>query len=272
MSWHIPEPLAQAYVDGDVQGARAASVEAHVMACDVCRSLVGSAVPTDRLDAIWSEVEELVDAPRATWVERLLTGVGLPETDARLVAAAPSLHTSWFTAVVAVLAFGVWAGQAGGRGAVVFLIIAPLVPVLAVAGAYGPRVDPTYEVSVSSPYPTLRLVLLRATAVVLASGALAVVASTMVPDVNGAAAWLLPSLALVSLTLVLARWLPLPVAAGAVAVSYAVPLLAALYADADVLDVVRSASLQWTALAVGVAALVFMTADPQVRAALRRKP
>jgi hypothetical protein len=270
MSWHIPEPLAQAYVAGDVQGARAASVEAHVMACDTCRALVGGAVPTDRLEAIWSEVEEQVDAPRSSWVERLLTAVGLPETDARLVAAAPSLHASWFTALVAVLAFAVWAGQAGGRGAVVFLILAPLVPVLAVAGAYGPRVDPTYEVSVASPYPTLRLVLLRAAAVALASGMLAALASTLVPDIEVAAAWLLPSLALVSLTLVLARWLPLPVAAGGVAVSYAVPLLLALYADANVLDVVLSASLQWAALAVGVAALVFMTTDPQLRAALRR--
>lgn len=270
MTWHIPETLAQAYVAGDVQGARAASVEAHVMACAPCRSLVGGAVSTDRLEAIWSTVEDEVDAPRATWTERLLTGVGMPETDARLVAAAPSLHASWFTAMVAVLAFAVWAGQAGGRGAVVFLIIAPLVPVLAVAGAYGPRVDPTYEVSVSTPYPTMRLVLLRSATVVLASGVLAILASTLVPDVSVAAAWLLPSLALVSLTLVLARWLSLPVAAGAVAVTYALPLLAALFADVDVLDVVLSAALQWTALAVGVVAVAFMTTDPQLRRVLRR--
>jgi hypothetical protein len=270
MSWHVSEPLALAYVAGDVHGARAASVEAHVMACGACRSLVAGGVSTDRVEAIWSEIEEQVDAPRATWAQRLLMGVGMPETDARLVAAAPSLHASWLSAIVVVLAFAVWAGQAGDRGAVVFLIVAPLVPVLAVAGAYGPRVDPTYEIGVSSPYPTLRLVLLRSAAVVLASGAVAALASLLVPDATVAAAWLLPSLALVSLTLVLARWLALPVAAGAVAVCYAVPLMAALFADAAVLDVVQSAALQWAALAVGVAALMFMAADPQLRAALRR--
>jgi hypothetical protein len=40
MSWHVPEQLAVAYVGGDVQGARAASVEAHILTCDICRSLV----------------------------------------------------------------------------------------------------------------------------------------------------------------------------------------------------------------------------------------
>jgi hypothetical protein len=270
MSWHIPEPLARAYVAGDVQGARAASVEAHVMACDVCRALVGGSVATDRLQAIWSEVEERVDAPPASWVERLLVRVGLPDTDARLVASAPTLHASWFAALIAVLTFAVWASQAGDRGVMVFLIVAPIVPVLAVAGAYGPWVDPTYETSVAAPYPTLRLVLLRSAAVVLASGSMAAVASTFVPDADAAAAWLLPSLALVGLTLVIARWLPLPVAAATVAASYALPLLAALYVDTDVLDVVESTALQLTALVVGVAALVIMTTDPQLRAALRR--
>ena len=28
MTWHIPEPMALAYVSGEVQGARAASIEA----------------------------------------------------------------------------------------------------------------------------------------------------------------------------------------------------------------------------------------------------
>lgn len=270
MSWHVPEPLARDYVAGDVQGARAASVEAHVIACDTCRSLVGGAVSTDRLQGIWSAVADQVDAPGTSIVERALGRVGLSDTDARLVASAPTLRASWFSAVVAVLTFAVWASQAGERGLVVFLIVAPIIPVLAVAGAYGPWVDPTYEVSVASPYPALRLVLLRSAAVVLTTGALSALASTFVPDADTAAAWLLPSLALVSLTLVTARWLPLPVAAGAVATTYAVPLMAGLYVDADVRDVVASTALQVTALGVGLAALVFLTTDPQLRAALRR--
>jgi len=270
MTWHIPEPMALAYVSGEVQGARAASIEAHVMTCATCRSLVGREVPTDRLDAIWADVEELVDAPRPSWAERLLTRVGVPESDARLVASAPSLHLSWLTAVAGVLAFAAWASQNGDRGLVLFLIVAPIVPVVAVAGAYGRWIDPTYEVSVSSSYPTMRLLLLRAGAVVVASGVLAALASLLVPDARVAAAWVLPCLALVTVTLALSRWLPLLWSAAFVATCYVMPLLGGLHQDADVLAFVISRAAQLTALVVAAAAVTFMFTDPQLRAALRR--
>ena len=81
----------------------------------------------------------------------------------------------------------------------------------------------------ASPYPTLRLVLLRSAAVVAVSGALALASRrTLVPQAAMAAAWLLPCLALVESDP--GRWpggFPLPVAAGAVAAGYALPLLAA---------------------------------------------
>lgn len=270
MSWHISEAVALAYVSGDVQGARAASIEAHVMTCQTCRSLVGREVSTDRLEAIWAEVEELADAPRPTWAERLLTRIGVPATDARLVASAPSLHLSWLGAITAVLAFAAWASQSGDRGLALFLIVAPIVPVAAVAGAYGRWIDPTYEVSVASSYPTIRLLLLRSMAVVLASGLLAAAASLLVPDAKVAAAWILPCLALVTVTLVLSRWLPLLAAAAGVATCYVLPLLGGLYQDADVLGLVISGAVQLTALVVAAAAITFMFTDPQLRVAMRR--
>ena len=270
MSWHIPESMAAAYVAGEVQGARAASIEAHVMTCSECRARVGGGVAVDRLDAIWSAVEDAVDAPRPSLVERFLRVIGLSDTDARLVAVAPSLHLAWLSAIVAVLALAVWASQSGERGLGMFLIVAPLVPVAAVAAAYGSWADPTYELSVSSPYPTLRLLLLRSAAVTTASGLLATAASLFVSDLRAAAAWVLPSFALVTLTLVLSRWLPLLWAAGAVCALYAVPLLAALNAHADVFDIVISRGLQWTALAVACVSVAFLAGDPQLRAALRR--
>jgi hypothetical protein len=270
MSWHIPEPMARAYVDGDVQGARAASIEAHVMTCEVCRELVGREVATERLDAIWSEIEDGVDTPRPGFLERLLTRIGLDATDARLVAVAPSLHLAWFCSLALVLALAVWVSHAGERGTGLFLIVAPLVPVAAVAGAYGPWTDPTYEVSVSSPYPTLRLLLLRSVAVTASSGALAAVASLWAPDLRTAVAWVLPCLALVSVTLVVSRWLPLTWAAGLVAVLYGLPLMSALYSDVDVAAVVLSRSLQITALVVAAGSFVVIIRDPQTRFALRR--
>ncbi len=270
MSWHVPERLAVAYSVGEVQGARAASIEAHVMACETCRSLVTAAVPDTRLESIWTAVADEVDIPRRTWSERLLGTLGMADSDARLVAAAPALHLSWLTSLAAVLLFAVWASNTSDPGVTLFLIVAPVVPVLAVMGAYGPRIDPTYEMSVASPYPTLRLVLLRSATVVAVSGALALLASALVPQGQMAAAWLLPCLALVMLTLILARWVPQPVAAAVVAAGYSLPLLMALANDRDVSSVVTSAALQVAAVAVAVAALTVMTADPQLRTALRR--
>jgi hypothetical protein len=253
-----------------VQGARAASIEAHVMACESCRKLVATAVPDTRLQSIWKAVEDRVDAPQRSWSERLLSTLGMADSDARLVAAAPALHLSWMTSLAAVLIFAVWASNTSERGVTLFLIVAPIVPVLAVMGAYGPRIDPTYEMSVASPYPTLRLVLLRSATVVAVSGALALLASALVPQGQRAAAWLLPCLALVMLTLILTRWVPQPVAAAGVAAGYALPLLLALADDRDVSSVLTSTALQVTSVAIAGAALIVMTTDPQLRTALRR--
>ena len=272
MSWHVPEKQAEAYAHGAVQGARAASIEAHLLSCETCRTLVSAEVSPVRLQGIWSNVVDEVDAPRRTWSERLLGAIGLPETDARLVAAAPSLRASWLVSLAAVLLFATWASNASQRGVILFLILAPVVPVLAVAGAYGPRIDPTFEMSVASPYPTLRLVLLRSATVVAVSGALALAASAFVPGGQVAAAWLLPCLALTALTLVTARWVPLPVAAVGVAAAYVLPLLAASMNGRDVSTVLMSAAVQWSAAAVAVGAALVLTVDPHVRTALRRSP
>ncbi|MEO8106257.1 MAG: zf-HC2 domain-containing protein [Actinomycetes bacterium] len=272
MSWHVPEQLVAAYVEGAVRGARAASIEAHVLSCQACRAMVGAEVSSDRLESIWSTVVDEVDAPRRTWPERLLGAIGLPDTDARLIAAAPSLRLSWLASVGVVLLFAAWASNTSDRGATLFLILAPVIPVLAVAGAYGPRIDPTYEMSAATPYPTLRLILLRSATVVAVSGLLALAASTFVPDGDIAAAWLLPCLALVSLTLVLTRWVPLPVAAAGVAAVYALPLLSALIDNRDISAALLSPALQWAAAVVAVAALSLLSTDPHLRTALRRTP
>jgi hypothetical protein len=270
MSWHISEQLVASYATGELQGARAASVEAHVMTCAECRSAVNAQVATDRVRGIWSAVEDEVDMPRRSWTERVLPTLGMSDSDARLVSAAPSLHTSWLLSLAAVLVFAVWASNSRSGGTTLFLILAPIVPVLAVGGSYGRGIDPTFEVSVASPYPTMRLVLLRSTAVVAASGLLALVASLFVPNGGDVAAWLLPCLALLSITLVVSRWFTLPLAAAGVAAVYALPLLAALADHRDVASLLLSASMQWVALALAVGCLALLSHDPMLRSALRR--
>jgi hypothetical protein len=200
--WHVERTLLARYADGDVNASTAASVEAHLLACADCRTALAPSVDPARLGAVWDEVLDRVDAPRRTVVERLLLRLGVAEHTARLVCSARSLTLSWLIAVSAALAFGLLAADAGARGVLLFLALAPIAPVAGVAAAYGREVDPTYEVGLAAPYSSFRLLLLRSIAV-LASTLLIAGAAALLLPVSGwvAVAWLLPSLALTSVTL-----------------------------------------------------------------------
>jgi hypothetical protein len=109
---------------------------------------------------------------------------------------------SWLGAVALALAFAVLAAHEGHQGLVVFLTIAPLIPVAGVAAAFGPGVDPTCEIGVAAPFRSFGLLLLRSTAVLASSLVLIGLAALALPRLDWtAAAWLLPAFALTSVTL-----------------------------------------------------------------------
>jgi hypothetical protein len=210
MSWHADPRLLHLYARGEVDDARASSVEAHLLACGACRADLSAIVPAAPLERIWVELVDSVDAPRRGTFERFLVRVGVPDHTARLLAATPSLRLSWFAAVGVALGFAVLATRAaGGAGSfepgqlLPFLVVAPLVPLAGVAAAYGPGVDPTYEVGLAAPMRTDRLLLIRTIAVVGTSAALAALAALGLPGTGWTAAWLLPSLALCAASLAL---------------------------------------------------------------------
>src|SRR4029450_5981448 len=77
------------------------------------------------------------------------------------------------------------------------LAVAPLLPLAGVAAAYGPGVDPTFELALTAPMRGLRLLLIRAAAVLATTTLLAAGASVALPGFGlRAVGWLLPSLAL----------------------------------------------------------------------------
>lgn len=218
MSWHVDADRLRRYARRELDPASAWSVESHVTGCHECRAEVmsGSLVPAARVGAIAQRVRVRVDAPTPTPVERVLEAVGVPSHLARLLAATPSLTLSWLAAVGFVLVTAVIAARAGwqpldpdDRSPLLFLTLAPLVPLAGIAAAYGPNVDPTYEIGLAAPMRSGRLLLLRAVAVLASSLAIAGASAALLPALGWiVAAWILPALAVSATSLALSTTLP----------------------------------------------------------------
>jgi hypothetical protein len=213
-TWHADDDLLARYAAGDLDDARAYSLEAHLLGCEPCRLALGPRSDRATLDRVWTEITETVDAPRAGVIERGLLRLGVREHIARLLAATPSLRLSWFAAEAVALGMAVISANAAHRGdreelaMLLFLVVAALLPVAGVAAAYGPGVDPAYDVGRASPMQSFRLLLIRAAAVLGSSMILAGIAALALPSTDWRmAAWLLPSLALTLASLALSTFL-----------------------------------------------------------------
>jgi membrane-associated HD superfamily phosphohydrolase len=216
-------------------------------------------VQPDRLNANLDAVHLELDSPREPRLARALRRVGVPDLSIPLVTATPALRRSWFLAVGIALLFALGTASnntgAGPDRIAVFLTLAPLLPLLGVALAFGRGVDPTHELVLAAPRDTFVVFLVRSLTVLTASSALLLVASLMLPA-GGLyrVAWLLPSLATAGLTMALSsrhepRRVAAIVAAGWVLLS--VTLTAALSVEAMFGAVTQAASVVVAALAGG---------------------
>jgi hypothetical protein len=182
--WHLDPETIRRYAQGSAPPQLAASAEAHLIACADCRAALAAHVDARRVDTIWHEVADRVDAPRRGWPERALSRLGVGEATARLVAATPTLRAPWLLAVAGVLVLTALAAQADERLLRTFLVVAPLGPLAGVAVAFAGGLDPTREIGLAAPYSALRLLLIRTAAVL--SVTVPIVAVAVV-----AAAWVL---------------------------------------------------------------------------------
>jgi len=215
-TWHADDALLADYVAGDAGSVNGASLEQHLLQCSECRARIATHLPAAPLELVWSRIRQQAEAPAPTPLQRVLLRLRMPESDALLVASAPSLRSSWLFGLLACMGFVVLAAKLGGNeGLAFFLLVAPLVPVAGVALAYGPDVDPVYEVALGTPYPAARLVLLRTAAVLTTSLPLVAGTSLLVPGLGRVAfTWLLPALAFSVLVLAASTWFrPVQVAA-----------------------------------------------------------
>ncbi len=224
--WHLDTDLLDRYAAFTLGPSGRASVESHLQACSTCRAAVAeseAAAGLDhRLDHVWAATLDRIDVPRRSWLHRLAAAVGVPDHLARLLGITAAFRAAWVASVALVMAAAV-AIERGGLGPVPFLLLSPLVPVVGVAAAYGggTRDRSCRPFEVATPFGELRLVLLRSTAVTVASIALLAAVSLLLPGVGlESVAWLLPALALTAATLALTTRVPPERAAWVVGVGW----------------------------------------------------
>jgi hypothetical protein len=205
--WHLDDDILRRYVERTDSLAEGASVEQHLLSCEPCRARVSTAaVGVIDFAAVWDRTRDAVEVPRPSVFERLLRTAGLPAHDARLVAVASAFRSAWLVGVTVILAFAALAAVMGqARGMWLFLAVAPVVPCLVVASSYDPWMDPALEPELVTPYPALRLILLR-TIAVLALALPAVLISGLVLPTQAPFAFLLPAVGFVAVVLAASTW------------------------------------------------------------------
>jgi hypothetical protein len=221
--WHLDGGTARRYASGAATQVFAASAEAHLSVCAGCRRLLVPLVDPSRLDSIWGTGRGAGGHAKA-WPGGATTtpyrpppghcppAVGHPVAE-RFMAAGRRRDARLCG----------YRSRRGPAWAMLFLTLAPMLPVAGVAVAYGRAVDPIHEIGAAAPYSSLRLLLLRSAAVVATTTVLAAAAGLLLPASGWTgAAWLLPALALTALTLVLSVRFALVHAAAGLATTWVV--------------------------------------------------
>lgn len=258
--WHAPPDLLArfAHDPAAVDDMTAASVEAHLVVCVDCRRQMSAAVSPAAVTASWDAVADRIDQPRSALLERVLRRIGVSNGLCRLLAATPALQGAGLLAVCVLAAGAVVLSRTTDADGP-FLVLAPLVPLAAVAVSFAPAADPAGEAGVATAVHGAGLVVRRAIAIVGATfGALAV-AAVALPDLGPtAAAWVLPALALALGALALGTWLRVEVAVGVLAGAWLSGVWSVWWLAGRDIPLADSATFsiagQMTALAVGVAA------------------
>lgn len=249
-TWHADEETLRSWATGSAVPLLAASIEAHLLRCEECRRRTSSlSVRTTTDDAVrrWDALADRIDRPRSNPLLRL----GL---------ATPGLRTAWLASLLLLLALPVLV-SVGGVRLPLFMALAPVAPLAAVALAYGRGAEPAGELALATPSAGLRVVSARAVLVALTAVPIGVGGALLLGlPVAVALGWLLPGAALASLVALsgTSRFDPALVAAclgstWAVAVSWPA---ASRRVPVDVVnDALAAAPTQLTALAIALAAV-----------------
>lgn len=275
MSWHVPQPTLVAYVQDRVADAEAWSVEAHLVECEDCRRRAAAAMTGATADAAArAEAAAIVDRawnalpspmPRQGRVRR----ASRFRAAVVLAASGPGARGAWLLSALVVLAMitmldltGSQVGVVGAPSGVSWLtLLAPVLPVLGVAAVYDSGLDDAHEVVVSTPSSGLRLLLWRTLAVLAVTLPAALLAGVLT-STGSPADWLLPAVALTTLTLAVGSVIGLLRAAVVVGLAWAVAVAGPALADGAVVPTLLAADpvALWLPIAGVSAAVVALRA------------
>jgi hypothetical protein len=199
--------------------------------------------PDVNLDRVWIGVAAQVwrrrPGPAERTAGRLLRSPGL----ARALLTTPSLLLPWLIASAAVLAAG--AAATRGTGQPLVALLAPAVAAAGIAYAYGPGIDPAWELSRSMAVSDRMVLLVRALAVFAVNAALGLAASFA----SGTAAaltfgWLIPMTAVCALALAAATAVKSPFAGFVAGVAgWTIALLSGQAATGEFTSVISHSAL-----------------------------
>ncbi|HTW97860.1 MAG TPA: hypothetical protein VMD59_03730 [Acidimicrobiales bacterium] len=159
--------------------------------------------PDVDLGQVWIAVAATVWQRRAGWLERLAGKLLRSPGLARALLTTPALLLPWLIASVLVLGVGAAATSPTGEPLVGFL--APALAAAGIAYAYGPGIDPAWELSRSMAVGDRMVLLVRALCVFAVDAALGLLASAGSGTATGITfEWLVPMTALSLLALAVA--------------------------------------------------------------------
>ncbi|WP_371494486.1 zf-HC2 domain-containing protein [Kitasatospora sp. NBC_00374] len=234
---HASMRLIDDYARGDAALAADTvwALEAHLETCALCRSRLAASVATEApgvaalIDTVRAGLEPQLDAAgsgprrrlRPRWVSAWLTP-----------AMTPWLAMTVLVTLLALLLDAVASPTLLGDASPA-LLVAPVLPMCAVAAAWSRALDPAHELTASTARAGLPLLLRRTTAVlgVVLPGLLV---GGWLTGTMTAAQWLLPSLAFTSTALALGSVVGVTRAAAGLAIAWGVAVVAPTWATGHV--------------------------------------
>ncbi len=206
-TWHAPPELLTRFAREPeaLDEIAASSLEQHLVSCAECRATVAAAVDRSAIERSWLEVADVIDRPTPTVAERILQRLGMSDDLARVVGATPGLRVAWIAAIALLAATTVAIGRARDSDAL-FLVVAPVLPLVSAVLTFLPTEEPGGEAAPSTPMYGAGLALRRALGTLVPTFAVLALASTALPEASQSVAWLLPGLALTCGSLLLTTY------------------------------------------------------------------